>query len=126
MDRLEFLVEERELGHGGREDCAEPMINGRGLIEILNEAEARDGGYAGLPPQLLLAWLRAWERYSDVKVLRCICGDDHCSYATVRVEMGSDEVVWHGIDTSGSGSPAGLGPFRFSREAYDRALAGLT
>jgi hypothetical protein len=124
MDRIEFVVAQQELGVGV-EVCAEPVINGVRLSDFLNRFEPMPGGYAGLPSQELFRALRRPERTADVQVLRCGCGDDLCAWARVEVETGSDEVVWHNVRAS-RGEPANystVGPFRFSREAYERALA---
>jgi hypothetical protein len=61
----------------------------------------------------------------DVQVLRCICGDDACSWAHVEVEMSEDVVVWRRVRGSRSEAAAyaALGPYRFSRGEYELALA---
>jgi hypothetical protein len=122
MDRIEFVVEQHELGIGP-EICAEPVINGERLVDILARAEGNPSGYAGLSPRQLRAALEP-APVADVQVLRCVCGDDLCSWARVSVETRPDEVVWHDIRGSRgeAGSYRGLGPYRFSRAEYERTL----
>ena len=103
---------------------------------MLGQAERKWPAYAGFPPDSLFAALRAALRRPDpvanVQVLRCICGDPQCSWATVRVESGPDEVVWRDVEGSGAdvasreSAYAALGPYRFSRQAYESALAEPT
>jgi hypothetical protein len=128
MDRIEFVIAEQELGVGVVEECAEPVINGESLVDILKRAERAPSGYAGLPPEGLLSALRRPERAADVQVLRCICGDDACSWARVDVENGPDEVVWRNVRASRADASvyASVGPYRFSAKAYERALAEPT
>jgi hypothetical protein len=125
MDRIEFVVADVELGVGAVEACAEPVINGVGLVDILAGAERPPRGYAGFPPKELLGRLSRAGTATDVQVLRCICGDDACSWARVEVNIGPDEVVWQNVRGSQAGADAynAVGPFRFSREGYERALA---
>jgi hypothetical protein len=124
MDRLEIVVAEDELGLGVQ-DCAEPIINGESLVDILKRAEREPIGYAGLSPHALVRTLRQPEGVATLLVLGCICGCDGCSWVRVRVETGPDEVVWHAVGTSGADASvyAAVGPYRFSRAEYERALA---
>jgi hypothetical protein len=124
-DELELRVGIVDLGNGPQE-CAEPAINGESLVDLLARAEAGRVRYAGLAPEDLARVLTDVESGRKAQVLRCTCGDDLCSYAQVTVELGADEVVWHGVHASHrehADAHATLGPWRFSRTAYERALA---
>jgi hypothetical protein len=125
MDRIEFVVEQRELGIGSQ-ICAEPVINGEPLVDILARAEGNPSGYAGLSPRQLRAALEP-ASVADVRVLRCVCGDDLCSWARVSVEIEPGALVWHDIlgSRAKADSYRGLGPYRFLRTGYERALRGL-
>jgi hypothetical protein len=124
MDVIEFVVAKQDLGNGPQ-TCAEPIINGERLVDILERVEGKPTGYAGLAPESLFAALDPAAERAQVQVLRCVCGDDLCSWARVAVKTGPEQVVWHNLRAS-RGEPASytaLGPFRFSREQYERALA---
>ena len=124
MDRIEFVVAKQELGVGVQE-CAEPVINGMRLVEILEAAERKPTGYVGMRPEELLSALSRPEPSVDVQVLRCSCGDDLCSWARVEIDTHADGVVWRNLRASRAEAAAyaGLGPYRFSRGDYERALA---
>lgn len=123
MDSLELVVAEEELGVG-RGQCEDAVINGERLRDLVLRAEGEDVGYAGMHPPGLSDALRRLEPASDVQVLRCICGDDMCSWAAVHVVVGEDVVVWSDLRASRRPAPvyAGIGPFSFDRAAYDRAI----
>lgn len=104
--------------------CAEPIINGESLVDCLKRAERKPIGYAGLSPQRLSdALVRL--RSEDVQILGCTCGDSKCAWAIVHVKVGSDEVVWDRVRASCAEVDvyAGIGPYRFARDAYEKALA---
>lgn len=126
MDRIEFVVAHEELGLG-RQLCAEPVINGTNLVNVLKHCDGTSVGYAGLPPDQLLRNLSQPEPSFDAQILRCTCGDDGCSWARAVVEMRKDDVVWRDFRASGARAPAysGVGPYRFAREEYDRRLSEL-
>jgi hypothetical protein len=83
VDRIEFVVARDALGMGTFE-CAEPVVNGESLIDIIRRVEEREAlgyaGYAGLVPSRLFAALRhrltAPEAAAcSAQVLGCTCGD---------------------------------------------------
>ena len=127
VDRIEFVVASDDLGVG-KQECAEPVINGKSLVDILKRAERKPIGYAGLKPEELFSALRRPEQSMDVQVLRCICGDDLCSWARVEVDIRADEIVWRNFRASRAEATAyaGIGPYLFSRSEYQRALAKPT
>lgn len=127
MDRIAFVVAEDSLG-GGTTECAEPVINGESLPDILKRLERRPIAYAGLPPDELAAALAPRDAMIDAQVLRCICGDRGCAWARVLVERRPREVHWHSVRTSWThpAAYAGIGLWRFSARAYDQALADPT
>lgn len=127
MDEIEFVVAKQDLGNGPQ-TCADPIINGERLVAILERVEGKPTGYAGLAPEFLFAALDPAAERAQVQVLRCICGDDLRSWARVAVKTRPDRVVWHDFRAS-RGEPAAyaaLGPFQFSHEQYERALAEPT
>jgi hypothetical protein len=124
LDSIEFVVGEVDLGNGVQE-CAEPVINGESLVDTLARVEGRLG-YAGLAPEDLSRVLNRVESEGKAQILRCTCGDNLCSSAHVTVEIQPDEVVWHslwGSHRASADAHAALGPWRFSRAAYETALA---
>src|SRR5690348_7429893 len=124
MDRIEFVVAWMELGLG-REECAEPVINDERLHDLVMRAGDSKLGYAGLPPILLHRELAALA--PGAEVLRCSCGELGCSWVRVTVESRPDEVVWHTVRASHGRAEghAALGPYRFDRAQYERALAAI-
>jgi hypothetical protein len=127
VDRIEFVVASDDLGVGVQE-CAEPVINGKSLVDILTAADPQSLGYAGMPPEKLFSELSRRERSMDVQVLRCTCGDDLCSWTRVEVDTRADAVEWRNLRASHTEAAAcaGLGPYQFSRGEYERALAKPT
>ena len=124
MDNIEFVVGDVETGNGVQE-CVEPLIDGESLVDILARVEVRLG-YAGLTPENLVHVLTRIESEGKAQLLRCTCGDTHCSSAHVTVEIHADELVWHSLWDSHrqhADAHAELGPWRFSRPAYETALA---
>src|SRR5918998_5915279 len=126
MDEIEFVVADKELGIG-RQTCAEPVINGTNLVDAVTALERKSVGYAGLPPDVLARNLRQPEPSFQAQVLRCICGDDGCSWARVTVNVRDQEVIWREVRASGGGTPKydQLGPYRFRRDRYEHCLQAL-
>jgi hypothetical protein len=67
LDSIEFVVGEVDLGNG-TQDCAEPLINGESLVDILARVEGRLG-YAGLAPEDLSRVLTRVESEGRAQVL---------------------------------------------------------
>jgi hypothetical protein len=127
MDEIAFVVAERELGIGPQV-CAEPIINGEPLCDMLARVDGTRTGYAGLAPSDLAARLEPVSDREDVHVLGCICGDDLCSWARLSVTVKPERITWHDIRASNGDvhAYAALGSFEFSRRQYEHALASLT
>jgi hypothetical protein len=134
VDRIEFVVAKDELGMGTFE-CAEPVVNGESLIDIIRRVEEREplgyAGYAGLvAPKLVAALLDCLAAPGaaacSAQVLGCTCGDAGCSWAVVEVVTTDHEVVWQNVQASRfASSPevyAPVGPFRFRRAEYEESL----
>lgn len=126
MDRIEFVIAERELGRGV-EECAEPVINGASLVELLDPGGPRAVGTPVWSRPGCSTHLSRPELSGEVQVLRCICGDYGCSWARVEVKNNHDEAVWQNFRGSGRDADAyaALGPFRFPRELYASAVVAL-
>ena len=126
MDEIAFVVAERELGIGPRV-CAEPMINGEPLSDMLARVDGTPTGYAGLTPSDLAARLAPVSDREHVHVLGCIRGDDLCSWARLSVTVESERITWRDIQASHreAHAYAALGSFEFPRRQYEHALASL-
>jgi hypothetical protein len=129
MDVLEFVVAEVEFPTGP-DRCAEIVVNGTPLADVVERAEGLEGdGYAPLtldelrvslgPPRPGVA--------VPVRVLGCRCGTPGCSWVglVVAVDVEDEQVVsWSDFTTSRDGPGAkAVGPFRFDRGQYVAALA---
>jgi hypothetical protein len=127
VDRIRFVVGTVELGVGP-DVRADPVINGRRLVALLNEAAGGDVVLAGLPPHHLrqLAHLEATEP-RRMQVLGCGCGDTQCSSANVEVVASDDQVVWRNFQAGRYPDETwgAIGPFQFDRAEYDAAIAQL-
>lgn len=116
----------------GVQECAEPVINGVSLVDMLARVESASATvrYAGLAPAKLLEPLHTSLESAEgtdhrVQVLRCVCGDMRCSWATLEVACSGTEVTWANIHASRAEPEtyASIGPFRFARAQYGEALA---
>lgn len=130
---LALRIQERPE-EGGQE--VRVLIDGRDLVEIIRNVEARwaeqdgqpqlAGAYSGLWPEL---WVRLPEQYGDERaaVLGCECGEPGCWPLRVRISISETTVTWDAF--SQPCRPAwrydGVGPFVFSRSDYDAAIAQL-
>ena len=120
----------------GVQSCAQPVINGEGLIDIFRRVEEREplgyAGYAGLAPAELFGGLSdclgAETAGCKAQVLRCVCGDRGCAGALVEIVIRGDAIVWQNLRASRFADSsadvyAGIGPFRFDRVQYESSLA---
>lgn len=55
----------------------------------------------------------------------CECGHWPCGGILARISVGEREVVWSDFGGPSGGSVYPIGPFRFRRQDYDDALAGI-
>jgi len=125
------------------------VINDRDLAELARVVElpyaeragspSIAGAYTGLdssdalPPSQLFFGSPASRLYlygTQVQVLGCECGEPGCWPLVCSITSEGDTIVWSGFSQPHrrSGSAAGewrhdgLGPFRFDRSDYERAL----
>jgi hypothetical protein len=133
MNGLTLRIQDRSEGEGQE---VRVLIDGRDLVDIVRDAEARwakqdgqpqlAGSYSGLWPEL---WDALPEQYGDgsAAVLGCECGEPGCWPLRVRITISETTVTWDAF--SQPHRPAwryeGIGPFVFSRADYDAALAHL-
>jgi hypothetical protein len=141
MGRVDFRLQAENLGVG-RVRTVTPYIDGVSLVELARRVElgpAAESGesdlagrYAGLvidgdPWQ---EWYtgehpQVWFGDGDSCVLGCTCGDTGCWPLTARITIRGRHVLWSDFRTGHRPwDLADLGPFRFNRPAYDRALYG--
>jgi hypothetical protein len=114
-------------------------VNGRRLYDLAcGAASEPDPEWIAPPPavvlppsQQLLGGEDVWEdprasffEEGRVAVGACGCSFPGCDSLLVKIDVGDDEVVWHGFRRHNRPSVTyvGLGPFRFSRQAYEAAL----
>ena len=131
MARIEFRLRTESLGVG-EVVTVTPYIGGVSLVDLARRAEAaparadrepdRAGSYAGLV--VGRARWQVWFGDGDSCVLGCVCGDTGCCPLTAKITIGGDTVRWEGFRTGHRAwDLSALGPFTFSRHAYDAALA---
>lgn len=144
MDSIEFRVTDQEYGTG-RHRGVLPVIDGVSLVVLARRVEepAADaeghpdlaGSYAplvseGLPREHFLGRpYLSWFDDGDTVLLGCTCGDWGCWPLTAMVRVDARFVHWSHFRTGHRDWDLGdLGPFRFERRAYERALTrcGLT
>jgi hypothetical protein len=115
-----------------------PVLDGRSLVEIVDELETRRGyepagGYAGLVPgffsvgdlkRYYLAKQEPWTGSTPVAVLGCECGELGCWPLHARIVVTDDEVTWRDFQQPHRAQRdySGLGPFTFDRGDYERAV----
>ena len=135
---IEFRLRTESLGIG-EVVTVTPYIDGVSLVELARRVEAgparadRQADLAGSYAGLVVGKARWQDWYSgadpqlwsgDSCLLGCVCGDTGCWPLTAKVTVGPDTVVWAGFRTGHRPwNLAALGPFTFSRRAYDAALA---
>lgn len=136
MDRIEFAIATEDLPMG-IDDCAEPRLNGRSLVELVREVEERQplgaGGYAGIAADILLTDLLELLAYAHedggrqgAKVLGCSCGDFECSWVSLNIITTPETVTWdYVVGSRFARTPevyAPIGTFVFDRRRYEHAL----
>jgi hypothetical protein len=129
MDRIDFVVADFDTPSGDPVR-ADPLVNGMRLVELLNRASGRDVVLVGLPPGQLKRCAQALRDAPEperLQVLGCGCGDTQCAAASIEVVTEDDVVVWRHVHASPEPPDtwAEVGPFRFDRDAYEAAIAGL-
>jgi len=111
------------------EDAISFMINGRDLIQIIQE----QGGHGDVLLVRSICFgredtvFREHSRVADERliVLACTCGSPYCTSITVRVQRSDTEVVWSDFAPSWLGAwntGHRVGPFRFPRDNYEDLL----
>ena len=143
MAAIEFRLRTEALGIG-EVITVTPYVDGVSLVDLARRAEAGPakadhqpdlaGSYAGL----VVGEARWQDWYSGVDpqvgfgagdscLLGCVCGDTGCWPLTAKITIGDDTVLWEGFRTRHRAwDLAALGPFTFSRHAYDAALTSPT
>jgi hypothetical protein len=140
---IEFRLRTEALGVG-EVVTVTPYVDGVSLVELARRVEAGParadrqpdlaGSYAGLVigSSHWQDWYsgldpQVWFGDGDSCLLGCVCGDTGCWPLTAHVQIGRDRVVWERFRTGHRAwDLAALGPFTFSRHAYDAALASPT
>lgn len=103
-------------------ESVEPVIGGTSLVELVRDAlDPGRAGFAGLSPSSVPVELPPAGQALRAKLLGCACGDEGCSYVTAVVTADASSVRWASLTTS-NGEELPLGPYRFEREAFDRAI----
>ncbi len=109
------------------------LIDGRDLREIVRRAEAPHA--AGAPePAESYAGMQAWEWAHPPDdgdgreaVLGCTCGVTECRPLFARITRKAGTVVWSDFDGPlGKAVYERMGPFTFTREPYEAAVAAVT
>jgi len=131
VNEIAFVIATDEYG-AGPADGVEPVIDGVSVVDVFARVDG-EISYAGLvPPEpFLQRWrsVMAAEGHAKMKLLGCGCGDSDCSWATARMEIGRDTVVWSefwGSSPAGEQGPGRydeIGPYQFERAQYAAALA---
>ena len=139
MNCVAFRVTEEDYGTG-RHRGVLPVIDGVPLVELARRVEEPAasaeghpdlaGSYApllseGLPMKHFLGRPSlSWFDDGDTVLLGCSCGDWGCWPLTATVHADARFVHWSHFRTGHRDWDLGdLGPFRFERRAYERALA---
>ena len=140
---IEFLVDRsgdrRKQSYG-----ISILVNGRPLEDLAREverpfAEAEGhpglaGGYMGLlwgevgsgPEHFLGSPAAIWFEDGDTVLMGCQCGEWGCWPLTADISVEDASVRWsHFRNGHRDWDLTGLGPFRFERSQYERALAVL-
>src|ERR1035441_2688643 len=126
------------------------IINGRDLREIVRAVEipfaTREGSpqiagaYSGIPAEVAFLPSRhllgePLALYSDgdgrTQVLECECGEPGCWPLTLRIDIGSREVVWRDFRQPQRGAHSkraewlydAMPQFQFERQSYEHALS---
>jgi len=108
------------------------LIDGRDLREIVQRAEAPHAAAAGTPEVAgSYAGMQAWEwahppddEDGREAVLGCTCGVTECQPLFARITRKAGTVVWSDFDGPlGKAAYERVGPFTFTREQYEAAVA---
>ncbi|HST64214.1 MAG TPA: hypothetical protein VLM05_03405 [Mycobacteriales bacterium] len=143
MAAIEFRLRTEALGIGDVTTVT-PYVDGVSLVELARRVESgparadRQPDLAGAYAGLVVGDARWQDWYSgadpqvwfgdgDSCLLGCTCGETGCWPLTATVTVGPDTVVWDHFRTGHRRwDLAALGPFTFSRAAYDAALTSPT
>src|SRR5215218_2169435 len=131
VNEIAFVIATDDYGIGPS-DGVEPVVDGVSVVDLFKRADG-EIRYAGLrPPEPILKHWRtvlAATAEDKIKVLGCRCGDPDCSWATARMHVAQDTVLWS--EFRGSSPPVGkpgprrydeIGPYQFDRAQYAAAL----
>jgi hypothetical protein len=128
MDEIEF-----SHGSGRYNEPVRVVINGTPLTELWRAAGQRKAApiWTGEVGEGLEWWgpgsrhpeghLSDWVPDGFAPVLTCTCGEFGCGGAIARVQFERRVVRWTDFKTANYEKPVALGPFVFSRTAYERA-----
>jgi hypothetical protein len=150
MNSIEFQL--RKHSEGWRSDEVRVVIDGRDLIDLLSEHEARfaeaevpqpiAGGYSGLPPAVALPPSRhlygepkpIYEYDRKVEVLSCgECGEPGCWPLVCEILVAARTITWQRFEQAQRTGEFGdaawqyddFGPFEFERAEYEGGLSLL-
>lgn len=116
IDGVSLVERARRVEAGPAKADRQPDLAGSYAGLVVGEARWQDW-YSGVRPQV-------WFGDGDSCLLGCLCGDTGCWPLTAKITVGGDTVVWESFRTGHRAwDLAALGPFTFSRRAYDAALA---
>ena len=127
MNEISFVIAPDEFGVGHAE-AVEPVIDDISLVDVMAKAEGQRRYAALCPPEMFLErWrtlLEAGEP-GQIHLLGCGCGDDWCSHVLAKMSFSGAEVTLSDFFGSHSDPEAceRVGPFRFDRARFARALA---
>lgn len=128
MDEIEFRP-----GSGRTNEPVPVVINGTPLTELWRKAGQREAApiWTGEVGEALEWWgpenghpegyVSEWVPDGFAPVLTCTCGDFGCGGGLVRIQFERRVVRWLDFKTANYEKPVRLGPFVFSRTAYEGA-----
>lgn len=128
MDEIEF-----RHGSGRYNEPVRVVINGTPLTELWRAAGQRKAApiWTGEVGEGLEWWgpgsrhpeghLSDWVPDGFAPVLTCTCGEFGCGAAIARIHFERRVVTWTDFETANNAKHVALGPFIFSRGAYERA-----
>jgi len=126
LNRIAFRLVAPEWGH---EWDLLPVIDGRSLVEVVEEATGGDyrarTARESLPPAKLLVGAEA--PGIRVKILSCACCDLGCAAVGVRITREGERVRWSEFDEESQTGMvtaliADMGEFVFDRRQYASAI----
>ncbi|SDU68804.1 hypothetical protein [Jiangella alkaliphila] len=116
-ERIEDLARVVEKPHAVAEN--NPKLAGDYAPLALSDIDSDRNHFLGHP-------VATWFEDGDTVLMGCPCGEWGCWPLTVRVEVNSSTVRWHGFRNGHrEWDLSALGPFEFDRPEYEAALKAL-